>query len=508
MSAPTTTNATFAELNQRLAEIHDLRKFGAFLSWDQSTMMPKGGGPVRAEQMGTITRLAHEMFVSDEIGRLLDELSGFEASLPRDSDEASLIRVARQDWDKSKRVPPELAAETARATAAGYQAWLTARPASDFQSFLPHVERIIELKRRYIDCFPDVAEPYDALLDDYERGLTAAEVHAVFNRVKEGLVPLVRLVKEQAEAVDDAPMRGHFSAEDQKRLSVRVIERWGFHDGSFRLDPTAHPFASSMATQDIRLTTRYDESYLAMSFFGTLHEMGHGLYEHGISPSLERTLLCRGVSLSLHESQSRMWENLVGRSRPFWRFAYPVVREVFPDHFARFDEEAVYRSTNKMGPSLVRVEADELTYSLHIILRFEIEQMLFNGEIKPADLAEVWNAKVKQYLGIDVPNHADGVLQDVHWSEGLFGYFPTYALGTIISSQIWERIQREMPDLDKQTAAGEFDGLRGWLVEHIHRHGRKFDPKETVAMVVGGPIDPDPYLRYLTQKVTSLYGAT
>src|SRR5215213_8331772 len=218
-------------------------------------MMPKGGGPVRAEQMGTITRLAHEMFVSDEIGRLLDGLSGFEASLPRESDEASLIRVARQDWEKSKRVPPELAAETARATAAGYQAWLTARPASDFQAFLPHVEKIIELKRRYIDCFPDVAE-----------------AHAVFNRVKEGLVPLVHLVKERADAVDDAPMRGQFSAEDQKRLSVRVIERWGFHDGSFRLDPTAHPFASSMATQDIRLTTRYDESYLAMSFFGTLHE--------------------------------------------------------------------------------------------------------------------------------------------------------------------------------------------------------------------------------------------
>jgi carboxypeptidase Taq len=469
-------------------------------------MMPKGGGPVRAEQLATVTRLSHQLFTSDEIGRLLDNLEGYEASLPAESDEASLIRVSRRDWQKARKVSPELAAEIARAGAAGYQSWVKARAANDFKSFLPFLETMIELKRRYVECFPDVAEPYDALLDDYEQGLTAAEVRTVFDRVRDGLVPLVRLVTERAGAVDGSPMRGHFPADDQKRLALKVIERWGFNPDSWRLDPTAHPFASSMATQDIRITTRYDDAYLGTSFFGTLHETGHGLYEHGVSPTLERTPLCRGVSLGLHESQSRMWENLVGRGRPFWRFAYPLALEVFPEHFGKYDEEAVYRSVNKMGPSLIRVEADELTYSLHIIMRFEIEQQLFNGTLKASELPEVWNAKVNEYLGIDVPSDAKGVLQDVHWSEGLLGYFPTYALGTIIASQIWERIQREIPDLDQQMASGEFGALRGWLVEHLHRYGRKFTPKETIAMVAGGPIDPEPYLRYLTSKVTSLYG--
>lgn len=499
-------NATYADLKQRLGEIWDLNKIGWLLGWDQSTMMPKGGGRARAEQSATITKLSHQLFTSDEIGRLLSELESYEASLPRESDEASLIRVSRQDWEKSRRVPAELAAEIARAGAAGYQAWVKARAADDFKSFLPFLETMIELKRRYVECFPDVTEPYDALLDDYERGLTAAEVRTVFARVRDGLIPLVKHVTEHADRVDDSPMRGHFPSEQQKQLSLSVIKHWGFDRESWRLDPTAHPFASSIATTDIRITTRYDEEYLGTSFFGTLHETGHGLYEHGVSPSLERTPLCRGVSLGLHESQSRMWENLVGRSRPYWRFAYPLAVDAFPDHFANYDEEAVYRAVNKMGPSLIRVEADELTYSLHIILRFEIEQQLFNGELKAADLPEVWNAKVKEYLGIDVPSDANGVLQDVHWSEGLLGYFPTYALGTIIASQIWERIVAEIPEIDEQMARGEFDPLRSWLVENLHRHGRKFAPKETIEIVAGGPIDPEPYLRYLTNKVTSLYG--
>lgn len=499
-------NATYEELKQRLAEIHDLTKIDWLLTWDQSTMMPKGGARVRAEQLATLARLTHQLFTSDEIGRLLDDLSSYEASLPHDSDEACLIRVTRRDWEKARRVPPELEAEIARAAAAGYQAWVKARKENDFASFLPYLRTMIELKRRYVECFPDVAEPYDALLDDYERGLTAAEVRSIFGRVRDGLVPLVKHVIERRDAVDGSPMHGQFPADDQKRLALAVIRCWGFDESAWRLDPTAHPFASSIALDDIRLTTRYDESYLAMSFFGTLHECGHGLYEHGVSPSLERTPLCRGASLGLHESQSRMWENLVGRSRPFWRFAYPLAAEVFPDHFATYDEEAVYRSVNKMGPSLIRVEADELTYSLHIILRFEIEQQMFNGELNPAELPDIWNAKMKEYLGIDVLSDAEGVLQDVHWSEGLLGYFPTYALGTIIASQIWERVQREIPDLEQQIAAGEFGALHGWLVEHLYRHGRKFTPKETIEKVAGGPIDPEPYLRYLTGKVASLYG--
>lgn len=500
-------NATFVELKERLHEIWDLNKIGWLLGWDQSTMMPKRGSAARGEHLATIARLSHQRFTSDEIGSLLSQLESYEASLPPESDDASLIRVARDDWQKIRKVPSELAAEIARAGAAGYQAWTKAREENDFAAFLPYLESMIELKRRYVACFPDVAEPYDALLDDYERGLTAAEVTAVFDQVRDAIVPLVKHVTANADKVDDSPLRGSFPAEQQLQLAMSVIPRWGFDPLSWRLDPTVHPFASSISTQDIRITTRYDEAYLGTSFFGTLHEMGHGLYEHGISPALERTLLCRGVSLSVHESQSRMWENLVGRSRPFWTFAHPLAADVFPDHFANVNADAVWRAANKMGPSLIRVEADELTYSLHIILRFEIEQSLFNGDLKASDLPEVWNAKMRDYLGIDVPNDSAGVLQDVHWSEGLLGYFPTYALGTIIASQIWERILVDLPDIDRQMAAGEFDALRGWLVEHLHRHGRKFTPKETIARIAGGTITPEPYVRYLTAKVTELYGA-
>lgn len=499
-------NAKYDELRERLGEIHDLTKIGWLLNWDQSTVMPPGGGRVRSDQLATVARLRHTMFTSDEIGSMLEELRAFEDSLPADSNEASLIRVTRYDWNKAKKVPIELASNLARASGEGYQAWKSARANNNFAEFLPALETNIELRRRYVECFPEVAEPYDALLDDFEQGLTAAEVRSVFARVRDGLVPLVRHVLNHPDAVDDSPMRGHFPENDQRTLSVELLRYWGFNEEEWRLDPTAHPFAASIATSDIRLTTRYDQANLAMSLFGSLHECGHGLYEHGVSSELERTPLCRGSSLSLHESQSRMFENLIGRSREYWIFAYPILRSVFPEQFANVDEESVYRSVNKMEPSLIRVEADELTYSLHIILRFEIELELFNGTLKVSDLPEVWNAKIQEYLGLDVPSDDVGVLQDVHWGDGLLGYFPTYALGTIIASQIWNRMNAEFTGLNDQVARGQFDPVRSWLVEHLHRHGRKFTPKETILLAAGGPIDPEPYLHYLSDKVISLYG--
>jgi carboxypeptidase Taq len=436
---------------------------------------------------------------------LLDELSPFEASLPPDSDEASLIRVTRRDWEKARRIPSDLAAELARAGAAGFEAWVAAKAASDFARFLPALERNVELKHRYVACFDGA--PYDVLLDDYERGMTAAEVATVFDRLKLGLVPLVARIRERADAVDDTCLAGDFPVDCQKALVLRIIERFGYDPAGWRLDPTHHPFAESLATTDIRLTTRYDERNLAMALFGTIHECGHGLYEAGIDPALERTPLAHGASMALHESQSRLWENLVGRGRPFWRFAYPRLREAFPHHFAGVPEETVYRAVNKVKPSLIRVEADEATYPLHIILRFELERDLFEGKLAPRDLRDAWNAKVRDYLGLEVPSDATGVLQDVHWSGGLFGYFPTYALGTVIAVQIWERVRDDLPDMDELFARGEFTALREWLREHLHRFGRKFTPKETIARVAGGPIDPEPFLRYVTAKVEALYGA-
>jgi carboxypeptidase Taq len=496
---------TYTKLKGRLAEVSDLGRIGGLLAWDQQTMMPPRAAEVRAEQMATMARLTHERFTDPEVGKWLDALTDHEASLSPDSDEASLIRVTRRDWDKARRVPNELAAELAHAAASGYAAWLEARASSDFAGFLPELERNIELKRRYAACFD--AAPYDALLDDFEPGLTAAEVTAVFDRLKSGLLPLVQRVRERAGAVDDSCLRGHFPSDSQRTLVLRIIERFGYNEDGWRLDPTAHPFAQSAGTTDIRLTTRYEEDNLEMALFGTIHECGHGLYEEGISPRLERTPLAGGCSMALHESQSRLWENQVGRGRSFWRFAFPLLRDVFPEQFAGADDEVLYRAVNRMKPSLIRVEADELTYPLHIILRFEIERDLFEGNLRAVDLPDVWNAKMRDYLGIEVPDVAVGVLQDVHWAEGLFGYFPTYALGTVVSAQIWQRVRAEFPDLDEQFARGEFLELREWLRENLHQYGRKFTPKETIARIAGGPIDPEPFLRYVTAKVEELYGA-
>lgn len=496
------------ELKRRLAEISALQRAAGLLVWDQQTMMPKRGAAARGEHLAALSRLAHERFIDPEVGRLLDQLQSLEASLPYDSDEASLIRVTRRDWEKARRVPLDLAADLARAAAEGYAIWIDARAASDFSRFLPALERNIELKRRYIDAVNlEGKPPYDVLLDDYEQDLTAAEVTAVFIPLRDGLMPLVATVRDRADRVSDAILKGNFPADRQRELLLKVITPMGFDPESWRLDPTHHPFAQSIAITDIRLTTRYDEHNLSMALFSTIHEFGHGLYEAGIDPALEHTPLASGCSMALHESQSRLWENVIGRGRPFLRFALPHIRAAFPDHFATADEEILWRAVNKMQPSLIRVEADELTYPLHIILRFEIERDVFDGQLRAAELPDVWNVKMKHYLGIDVPNDALGVMQDVHWSEGLFGYFPTYALGTVLSLQIWERAQRDLGDPASAFATGQFAELRDWLRQRLHRHGRKFPPKEMISRLVGGPIDPNPFLRYVTSKVKELYGA-
>jgi carboxypeptidase Taq len=495
----------FDELKARLAQVSDLGKAARLLSWDQQTMMPRGGAGARAEVLATIGRLAHERFASDEIGRLLEELRPYEESLPPDSDEASLIRVTRRDWEKARRVPPELRAEIARSASIAQQAWLQARADSDFASFLPHLERNVELKRRYVECFDPVDEPYDVLLDDYEEGTMTPEVRAVFDRLKAELLPLIAAVGERKDTVDGTALQGPFPIEQQREIGLEIVRHFGFDDGGWRLDVAPHPFATSFSTGDLRLTTRYTESDLS-SIFALMHECGHGLYERGVSPELERTPLGSGVSLGLHESQSRLWENLVGRSRPFWRRFYPELRAAFPEALDGVDEEAFYRVTNRVQPSLIRVEADETTYALHVILRFELEQEIVNGDIELASLPEAWSARMKQYLGVDVPDDARGVLQDIHWASGTFGYFPTYALGSVMSVQIWEAAKRAITDLEEQIEAGEFAGLREWLRENLYRHGRKFMPKETLALAAGGPIDPEPYLAYLKTKVGEIYG--
>jgi carboxypeptidase Taq len=498
------SQARFDELRRRLAEIADLGKTLLLLDWDQQVMLPPRGAATRAEQIGTLGRIRHEKFISPEIGTLLDELHGWSEQHEYDSFEASLVRVVSRDWEKARRVPPALRAEMSRSASLAHPVWVEARKNNDFPFFLSVLRRNLDLRKRYIECFDVPEEPYDVLLDDYERDMKTSEVRRIFDYLKEHQAPLVKEIA--AVGGNEEPPPRELPLELQKRFELEVLHRFGFDDDSFRLDKTVHPFASNTAINDIRLTTRYFNDNLD-GLFATMHEFGHGLYEHQIDESLERSPLARGVSLGFHESQSRMWENLVGRSLPFWRHFFPRLEQVFPDAFAGYDAERWYREVNAVKPSLIRVEADEATYNLHIILRFELEQELISDGFPLEQLPDEWNRRMWEYLGIEVPDDTRGVLQDTHWAGGDIGYFSTYALGNLISAQLWERITSDLPDLEDAVEAGEFAPLRDWLREHLHRHGRKFTPAEMLERATGSAqIDPEPYVRYLREKLAGIYG--
>jgi carboxypeptidase Taq len=492
------TDPRFEQLKERLAEVDDLRNAASLLFWDQRVMMPPGGSAGRADALATTSRIAQERFVASDIGELLEGLRDVEESSDYDSFEASLIRVTRRDYEKATRVPPELVGEMRRASAVALSAWGPAKEKSDFELLRPHLETNLELRHRYVECFDKTDETYDVLLDDYEPNMKTAEVREIFAGLKEQLVPLIREIADAGD-VDDSFLRGEFDVDAQRKFGLEIAKRFGYTDEEWRLDQTAHPFMSSPGHGDIRLTTNYRPDDLS-SIFATMHEFGHGVYEWGVDPSLARTPLGTGVSLGLHESQSRTWENLVGRSRSFWRYFYPRLQETFPQ-LASVDEEVFYRALNKVHPSLIRIDADEVTYNMHIILRFELEQELIEDRIMVKDLPEAWNARMDEYLGIDVPDDARGVLQDMHWAGGGLGYFPTYSLGNVISVQIWERALEDLGDLDERFERGEFGELREWLTEHLYRMGRKFTPQETIERVTGSRIDSGPYVRYLREKL-------
>jgi carboxypeptidase Taq len=494
------------ELRRHLAELTDLRNAVQLLQWDQQTMMPPRGAELRADELGTLQRLLHERFVSAHTGRLLDDAEDQCGDLPPDSDDARLITVVKRRWEKARRVPSELAEELARSASAGQEAWVGARERSDFGAFLPHLRRGLELKRRYVECFDDYDTPYDVLLDDFEPGMRTAEVTALFAELKAELVPLIAAVVERGDAVDDSCLYGSFPIEGQRRLVTDVVSRMGFDPAAWRLDDTVHPFATSLGSDDVRITTRWDEGFLSMGLFGAMHECGHGLYEAGIDPSLRRTPLGTGEALGLHESQSRMWENMVGRGRPFADYLAPRIADLFAGPVAGLDPDGFYRAVNRVHPTFIRVEADEATYGLHIILRFELEQEMIDGRIAVEDLSEVWNERFRSYFGLEVPDDAHGVLQDVHWAAGLIGYFPTYAIGNLVAGQLWERVRTDLPDLDEQVSAGELSELREWLREHVHRHGSKWSAGEVLERVTGAPIAVAPFVNYLKGKVGAVYG--
>ncbi|MGZ4277416.1 MAG: carboxypeptidase M32 [Solirubrobacteraceae bacterium] len=478
------------ELRERLGEVSDLERAAMLLAWDQEVNMPAAGAQARAEQRATISRVAHERFCDDHVGALL------EAAEPRDELESDLVAVTRRDYERARRVPTDLVADLSRAAADGHGAWSRARAGAGFEHFAPALQRNIELARRLSACFEPGEHLYDALLEEYEPGMRTAEVRAMLAQLRDGLRPLV----DAAADVDDRVLReGPSDEAGQRRLVATVLEAVGVDGDAWRLDIAEHPFQATLAISDIRLTTRFDQDGIE-GLFGALHEFGHGLYERQVDPALARTPLATGASSAWHESQSRLWENMVGRSPAFWQWCLPHAAQALPARFGAATWQQVAHAAAAIRPSLVRISADEVTYGLHIALRFELELALLEGTLAVADLPAAWNEKVRAYLGVDVPDDLRGVLQDVHWSEGLFGYFPTYALGNVIAGQVWARLRDDVAALDEHIARGDFAPLCAWLGEHVHRFGRRRMPSELVEQVCGGPLDPGPYLAYLRER--------
>ncbi len=494
------------QLKTRLGEIHDLRRANAVIGWDQQTYMPSGGSHARAEQSATLQKISHELFTADETGRLIAAAAHETGQLDPDSDDARLISVTRRDYHKARKVPADLVAEIARVTGQAVDVWTQARAQSDWKPFEPYLQKIVDLNRKLADALGYTEKPYDALLDQYEPDMKTSDVKTVFDSIKPDLIELVRQIAAKTETVSDEVLHREFDEQAQWAFGLGVIKRYGFDFERGRQDKSVHPFTTSFSIGDVRITTRVERNFLSPALFGTLHECGHALYEQGFNRQLERTPLADGASLGMHESQSRMWENLVGRSRPFWQFFFPKLKDAFPAQLADQTLDSFYTAANKVSPSLIRVEADEVTYGLHIMLRFELENDMIEGRLKIADVPEAWNAKMRDFLGITPPTTKDGALQDIHWSGGMIGYFPTYQLGNLISLQLWDKINADIPDLSDQITQGEFGALLTWLRTNLHQHGRKFTSTELLQRITGSGLNPAPYLKYLKAKFGEVYG--
>ena len=489
-----------------MGKIADMQAAISLLGWDQQTYMPPGGAESRALQLSTLTRTAHDWFVSDEFGQLLEELEAGAAELDYDSYEASLLRVARRHFDQERKLPSDLVAELTKARSLGQAAWQQARAESDFGQFEPHLVKILDLTRQKAEALGYDDRIYDALLDQYEPEMKTAQVETLFGAMKAGLVPLVQAIAERKDEVDDSVFSQEFDVVKQWDFGVEVLKRMGFDFQHGRQDRAAHPFTTSFTPTDVRLTTRLAPDQFKMGLYASIHEAGHGMYDQGFDRAFDRTFLSDCSSLGIHESQSRMWENVVGRSRGFWIFWLPRLKEIFPRQLEGIGVEAFYQAVNRVEPSLIRVEADEVTYNLHIMLRFEIENLMLEGQVKVADLPELWNAKMQEYLGILPPDDALGVLQDVHWSIGYIGYFPTYSLGNLLAAQFYNQAVSEQPSIPAQIEQGDFAPLFDWMRAKIHQPGAKYTPAELVERVTEGPIRTEPFLEYIGAKYSELYG--
>lgn len=497
--------AKLAEVKRRLLEINDLTGAQALLGWDQSTYMPRGGALARSRQSATLSRLAHEKSVDPTLGKLLDDLAPHAEGLPYDSDEASLIRVARRDFEKAIKLPSSYVARASEHSSASYDAWIRARPANDFANMIPFLEKSVDLSREYSGYFAPYQHVADPLIDAAEEGMTAASIRSLFEGLSSELIPIVRAIADQPNAADDC-LRGSFSEQAQLDFSRLVIKRLGYDFDRGRLDKTHHPFCTKFSRGDVRITTRVDEKHFGDALFSTMHECGHALYEQGVAASLDGTPLGSGTSAGVHESQSRLWENVVGRGRDFWEHCYPLLRTAFMDQFREVEFETFYRAINKVQRSLIRTDADEVTYNLHIMMRFGLELDLLEGRLQVKDLPDAWRARMHEDLGVAPTDDRDGCLQDVHWYAGsVGGRFQSYTIGNILSAQFYAAAIKFHPGIPAEIAKGEFGTLHNWLRTELYQHGRKLKPSEIVTRATGEPMSTGPYIAYLRKKYGALY---
>lgn len=502
-------NSTDAQMEllhslRRLATLGSIR---AVLDWDEQTQMPPRGGEARAEQAALLAGIVHAEMTSPRSGELLDEFAATPEAKVADSDAAVIVRETRRSYDRARKLPASLVEELARVTTLAQHIWAEAKAKSDFALFAPWLEQVYDLKRQEADCVGSISgNRYDALLDVYEPGMTADGVRKVFDSLRDPLIDLVRRVANAPRQAPAEILERHYPADRQEALAREAAKAIGFNFAAGRLDRSVHPFCSGIAPGDTRMTTRYDESYFGDAFFGTLHETGHALYEQGLPTEKFGTPLGESISLGIHESQSRMWENLVGRSRAFWAHFFPKAQAAFPDALRGVDLKTWHFAINDIRPSFIRTESDEVTYNLHVLLRFELEQALLDDAVAVKDLPGVWNETMRKYLGVTPPDDAQGCLQDIHWSGGMIGYFPTYTLGNLYSAQFFEKAKADLGDLDGLLAAGNFRPLLDWLGDKIHHHGKRFEGPRLVQKVTGKPLSAEPLMKHLKGKVAELYG--
>lgn len=494
----------FDRLMALLGEASDLGAASGVLAWDQETYMPEGGAEARARQMATIEKLAHEKFTGDEVGKLLDELADWAGDQPYESNAASVVRVATRNYRRMTRVPSSLVEKYARARGQSFNAWVKARRESDYEAFRPHLEEMVRLTSEMADAIGYQECRYDALLDAFEPGMLTRDIESLFAELKAGLVPLARDIISRSASVDDSFLYREYPDLQQWEFTMEVLRSLGFDLKRGRQDRAEHPFTTSFSPGDVRVTTRIKPGDFTSGLFATIHEAGHGMYDQGIPSELEGGPLADGASAGVHESQSLMWENLVGRSRGFWENLYPRLAGRFPEQTRGISIDQFFRAINKAKPSLIRVDADEVTYNLHIFIRFELEQLMFSGRADFRRLPEFWSERMREYLGIVPSDDAHGILQDVHWSEGLFGYFPSYTIGHLLAVQFFTQAQKEHPQIGADISAGQFSTLLKWLNERIHQYGSKLTPKELVEKVTGGRLEVGPYLRYIEGKYRSI----